>query len=37
MGKVGHYFMDATTGDIVSVTTKEELVKRAEKLLKATQ
>ncbi|MGC9346348.1 MAG: hypothetical protein ACP5ER_06130 [Candidatus Bathyarchaeales archaeon] len=34
VGKVGDYFVDATTGKIVSVTTKEALVKNAEALLK---
>ena len=34
VGKAGDYFVDAATGDIVSVTTKEVLMKNAETLLK---
>lgn len=37
VGKVGDYFVDAATGDIVSVTTKEGLMKNAETLLKTVQ
>lgn len=34
VGKVGDYFVDAATGNIVSVTTKEAILKNAETLLK---
>jgi predicted nucleotidyltransferase len=34
VGKAGDYFVDAATGDIVSVTTKEALMRNVEALLK---